>query len=140
MVLSKKKRINWRLRLTQLIALLLVLYALTDITVLQAYCGNEAVGIPPAHHLVKNNQDSTEKEFQFQENQNTLSKSHNQEESPEDCSDECCFCCSSHSILNYFRFESKMFEVKLAQTNSLSYENNHSNTELHYLFRPPRIT
>lgn len=139
MILSKQNRITFRLRLIQLIALLFVIYAFADITVLQAYCGNESVGIPPAHHLSKNSSDSAEKEQQTEIEQDNLHESHNQEEFPQDCNDECCFCCSTHVVISNFAFEPSIFESEINQITPISYENKHSNTALYYLFRPPQI-
>lgn len=36
----------------KVLAAFLILYALADVSVLQAYCGNEAIGMPPADHLL----------------------------------------------------------------------------------------
>src|SRR5215204_3010357 len=36
---------------TRLLALFILLYAIADISVLQVYCGNDALGIPPDHHM-----------------------------------------------------------------------------------------
>ncbi len=38
--------------MTKFLAAFFVLYALADVSVLQAYCGNESLGIPPADHAI----------------------------------------------------------------------------------------
>lgn len=40
-----------RLTAIRVIAAFFVIYALADVSVLQAYCGNETLGIPPADHV-----------------------------------------------------------------------------------------
>jgi len=44
---AQNRHLNWKGAFSRLLALFFVLYAGADITVLQAYCGNEMVGIPP---------------------------------------------------------------------------------------------
>ena len=52
-MLSRSKiQINLRHRLTSLAAVFFVIYALADVSILQIYCGSEALGIPPDHHMV----------------------------------------------------------------------------------------
>lgn len=48
-----KSQIKLRSKLVSLVAFLFVIYAIADVSVLQAYCGNEALGIPPAHHVAE---------------------------------------------------------------------------------------
>lgn len=41
---------RFQLYAVRVLAVFFVIYAFADITVLQAYCGNESIGTPPAHH------------------------------------------------------------------------------------------
>ena len=136
--LKQKHKLNFKRLAIQCVALLFVIYALADITVLQVYCGNEAVGIPPSHHLAKNRQDAAEKLHQTQAKQNNLHQSNDQDNSQQNCDDDCCFCCSSHVTISYFAVEPRIFEVIPSPKNSISYENKYSNTGLTYLLRPPQ--
>jgi hypothetical protein len=114
------------------VALLFVIYALADVSILQAYCGNQAVGIPPAHHFSKEKNDSAE---HIADN---LQQPHEQEDSEQDCGDDCCFC-SSHVVINSYNVESSVIKLTTIAPKTISYENKHSNSELRNLFRPPQI-
>jgi hypothetical protein len=121
------------------VALLFVMYVLADITVLQVYCGNEAIGIPPAHHLSAQNNEVRKVDKSVSVNDQNYSQPSNQE-SEQDCGDDCCFCCSSHITLGYSVFQSGTATfVKNNRQRSISYENKHSYSALNSLFRPPRI-
>lgn len=48
-----KSQFKIRGRIVSLVAFLFVIYAIADVSVLRAYCGNEALGIPPAHHVAE---------------------------------------------------------------------------------------
>lgn len=125
---------------TQCVAVLFVMYALADISVLQAYCGNESVGIPPSHHLAKSTADSESSKSSVKEDQSYFNHcTEGEQDSPEDCNDDCCFCCSSHVTISYFAMQpTETVVLPLAQDSS-SFENKHPNSGLAYLFRPPRI-
>lgn len=130
-----------RKRVIQITALLFVLYAFADVTVLQAYCGNEAVGIPPAHHLAKESQMSIqdEKEDRSEPKETNIQQSREDREDPDkDCKDDECFCCCSHAIAGYFFIKSAIFSDVRISAGAASYENKHPNSDLTHLFRPPR--
>jgi hypothetical protein len=121
------------------VALLFVIYAFADITVLQVYCGNEAVGIPPAHHLSAQNNEVQKVDKIVSVDSQNYSQPSNQD-SEQDCDDDCCFCCSSHITLGYFVIQPRITTfVKSNCQISISYENKHSYSALNSLFRPPRI-
>jgi hypothetical protein len=114
------------------VALLFVIYALADVSILQVYCGNESVGIPPAHHFSNEKNDSAE------DATDNFQQPHEQEDSEQDCGDDCCFC-SSHVVINSYNVESSLVKLAKIAPQTISYENRHSNSELRNLFRPPQI-
>jgi hypothetical protein len=137
--LETRYKSNFKRTIIKCVALLFVIYVFADITVLQAYCGNEAIGIPPAHHLSAQNNESQKVDNNVSINNQNYSQPSNQE-SEQDCNDDCCFCCSSHITLGYFAFEPRV--TVFAKNNSLHssfHENKHSYSALNSLFRPPRI-
>ena len=109
MVVNRSKsQIRLRNKLTSLVAFLFVLYAVADVSVLQAYCGNEAVGIPPAHHFTKTARDpdsrSATKSIQTRLQSDGEPRQGN--DPTQDCDDDTCFCCCSHVIAGYFAIPS----------------------------------
>ncbi len=138
---TAKSRLQIKHRLTSLAALLFVIYALADVSVLQAYCGNEAVGIPPAHHI-SNSQRSTVKQNQnFASKPSESGEKSRQNDVPnQDCSCDTCFCCCSHAIPGYFVLPpTKMMRISREYRQD-SYLSLHANSNLTYFFRPPRIS
>lgn len=131
----------WKRRITRGIALLFVLYAFADMTVLQVYCGNEAVGIPPAHHSAQESQTSIQdkNDNSVEAKQTNIHQSQNEQEEPgQDCDDDDCFCCCSHAIAGYFFIEPFPFSDDRISLVVGSYENKHPNSDLTHLFRPPQ--
>ena len=47
---ARKLRPSLKRSVIRTVAVFFVMYALADVTVLQVYCGNEFVGVPPEHH------------------------------------------------------------------------------------------
>ncbi len=130
--IRQKYKSNFKRIIIQCVAILFVMYAFADISVLQAYCGNEAVGIPPAHHL---SQDIHQHSFETEHNED--SEHHNDTEQG---NHEHLSFCSSNIMFDSFIFEfSPVVFTEINTQHSITYENKHSNTGLHYLFRPPRI-
>lgn len=127
-------------RLVSLVALLFVVYALADVTVLQAYCGNEAVGILPAHHLSK----TVRSPAKSSATDSTQIRPESDEESrpgsdpTQDCDDDTCFCCCSHVVTGYFAVPSCKPTSRLELSQSDTYAGRYSNSSLTQLFRPPR--
>ncbi len=133
--IKQKHKSHFKRTIIQCVALLFVIYAFADITVLQAYCGNETIGIPPAHHLSAQN-----KEVDKAASVDNPNYRQSNQESNQDCDDDCCFCCSSHITLGYFAFQPRTATfVKNNSQPSISFENKHSYSALNSLFRPPRI-
>jgi hypothetical protein len=114
------------------VSLLFVIYALADVSILQAYCGNESVGIPPAHHL------STEKADSAEDTTDNFQQPQEQKDSEQGCGDDCCFC-SSHVVINSYNVGSSLVKLTTISPKTVSYENRHANSELRNLFRPPQF-
>jgi hypothetical protein len=127
-----KHKSNVKRIIIRCVALLFVIYALADVSILQAYCGNESVGIPPAHYFSKEKNDSAE------DVTDNFQQPHEQEDSEQDCGDDCCFC-SSHVVINSYNVESSLIKLTIIAPKTISYENRHSNSELRNLFRPPQF-
>ncbi len=142
--MMKFPKLNYKLKikrvLIQCVALLFVVYALADITVLEAYCGNESVGIPPSHHLVAKQTDNPDENKHSQAtDQNYIQQSDQQEGSQQTCDDDCCFCCSSHVVVSSFFIKSNIIKISgRNNAQSVHYKNKYSNSDLKNLFRPPR--
>lgn len=122
------------------VALFIIVFALAEVSILQAYCGNEAIGIPPAHHTeqiedcpVEVSQTNT---IQTDSHNSFTNHNHNSNDES-DCNDECLGNCA-HVILGYFGFlpfTSKNIEL---MQNPIFYESTIPTSELTNLFRPPR--
>lgn len=84
-----------------ILAAFFVLYAVLDISVLQAYCGNEALGIPPwAAQLKLESNDSPFEIGTGGEAYVIFSQIPDDERSNHiPASDEACFCCCSHTTI-----------------------------------------
>lgn len=138
----KKSALALTTRLTSLVALLLIFYALADVTFLQAYCGNEAVGIPPAHHL-----SNSFAETGVEKSRDSDSVASFQNESPSDGQpaphegqDDECFCCCSHVVAGYFFIDGSVHETTRIGISSATFRILHPSSQLTSLFRPPQTT
>lgn len=126
--------------LIRLVALLFVVYALADVTVLQAYCGNEAVGIPPANYISKSTASDANRYLAnyVQSRDGSDEKRQNGDEPAQNCNDDACFCCCSHIIAGHFLFPSKPLTSAFVGLRHYVYAGRHANYELTNFFRPPR--
>lgn len=103
--MNRNNRNSWfiiKRCLIKLVAVFFVVYALADVTVLQAYCGNESVGIPPAHHLSNSTSvmDPSRPPVTDGEDQERFFSTHQSTDEP--CSgDEECFCCCPHVTVGF---------------------------------------
>lgn len=133
---DKKFTLTWKRRATRILAVFFVLYALADVTALQAYCGNEMVGIPPAHHSVE----STNNSIQSEQETCTESKKADCQQSPDnqdyDHHHECF--CWHQVIVGFFLFNSTLFTELPKTLSPVFYENKYSNSDLSGFFRPPQ--
>lgn len=132
-----KSQIKLRNRITSLVAFLFVIYALADVSVLQAYCGNEALGIPPAHH-VSEDIDPTS----YAEHGNYVTATSEQPQSPDeheyDHQHEC-FCWHQTVVVSY-RFSHSKVIAKLQSQSPDFHTSRHKDTDLNNHFRPPQLT
>lgn len=141
---KQKSQSDWKRVASRLLALLFVIYAFADISVLQAYCGNEAVGIPPYAQQIQNN-------HRNQETVNSVSvrtvsdasQSSHEDDAPNlPTGDEECFCCCPHTLLGLNLRESvrqTILSVKPQSTANFSLKHLRSDNHLTELFRPPRV-
>lgn len=133
---TKKKNsgLIWKQRAGQLLAVLFVLYALADISVLQEYCGNENFGIPSYSQQIqaKNNISQPVAEV-------SPSSDQNQPDNPS--GEEDCFCCCSHILLGFnFATENspKILALKKSASN-FSLKHQQTETHLPQLYQPPKF-
>lgn len=134
-----------RKRVIQITALLFMLYAFADITVLQAYCGNETVGIPSyARQLHLEKQISRKTQSSSDEKVvTTFSQLSHQEQSPDaPDSDEECFCCCSHTLHGFNPVKTIKREISPAQAtfgSNFSGKSLLSDSHLPLLYQPPKF-
>jgi hypothetical protein len=121
-----------------------VIYAFADVTVLQAYCGNETVGIPTYGQQIKTKNravDNNEMRSFSKKSLSTGSLSSHEEQIPDSpASEEDCFCCCSHMLLgfNFVRpFTPKLVVKKSFSNFSLKYLR--SNSHLPLFYQPPKF-
>ena len=132
-----------RRKLTSIVALLFVLYAVADVTVLQAYCCNEAVGIPPAHHAVKTDSDARSNDSDYANSSFvTLDAEPIPDGQPDshDGEDEDCFCCCSHAVAGYFTVQSGIIKSAEPESRAVGSRTLHPASEPNLLFRPPQTS
>ncbi|MGI8543955.1 MAG: hypothetical protein ACR2MD_10835 [Aridibacter sp.] len=122
------------------VALFIVVFALAEVSILQAYCGNESIGIPPAHHTeqIKDCPDEVSQTNTVRtDSDNSFTNHNHNSEDNDDCNDECLGNCS-HIILGYFEFLPFISKETKQVENPLFYENTIPNSESTSLFRPPQ--
>jgi hypothetical protein len=140
MKLETKNRLNtWKHRSVRLLVFFFVLYAVADSTVLQAYCGNESVGIPPARHISADR--AVVNDLGKSDTVSVITSDHgskDHEDSDETCTDECFGSCS-HILIGRYFVDSIIFADSAISARSIQYENKYSFTDFSYLFHPPRI-
>jgi hypothetical protein len=124
-----------------IVALFFIVFALADVSVLQAYHGNELVGIPAEHHNVQDNDCIAEKtQLNSSHDKQTRISAHNQHNnSNEDCSGEGeCLAGCSHIIVSYFVFNPCLqYEIIKPQPTSF-HENTIPKSEPTAIFHPPK--
>lgn len=134
-LIELKEQANWK----RIIALFFVLYAFADITVLQVYCGNEMVGIPPYAQQIQI------KQKYKKINSSTVADSSNssrQEQTPDlPVSEESCFCCCSHTVIAFNSIQSIVSEILPTKQSQSNFSENRlkSNSHLPQLYQPPKL-
>ncbi len=116
-------------------ALFILLYAIADVSVLQVYCGNEALGIPPEHHITDlGHHLDRPNEAPCDANDadcHQIPDDHDYDHQHQ------CFCWQN-VVLAFVSFDLGL-ATELAEANPpVFFENLHSNSALSHLFRPPR--
>lgn len=132
----------WKRRTVILLAAFFVLYAVLDISVLQAYCGNETLGIPPYAaqlRLESERSKSVSGEDAF------AGVSHSSDEEPSNetpSSDDACFCCCSHTTLavNLLAPVTKRPANRVASTSNFPNKDLHSDSHPSPHYQPPKLS
>lgn len=128
-------KIRIRRKLISLMALLFVIYVLADVSVLQAYCGNEAIGIPPDHHL------SDARHHPDRSNDSPCSAEQADcQRVPDDHEYDHHHQCFGWQqvVAAFYSFEPGTADQLSKAQPPIFYEDLHSNSALSHLFRPPR--
>ena len=123
------------------LALFFVIFALAEVSVLQAFCGNEALGIPPTHHS-EQKQDCEDEIFlnaEYESNSEIPFVTNHNHNSEKDCPGEVeCLANCSHIIVSYFGFHTNIFKVNNTIHNPNSYEITTPQSEPTDIFHPPQ--
>lgn len=134
----------YRRRATRLLAAFFVLYAFADVSVLQAYSGNETIGIPSyARQLQIEKLKSKKTDAPVAAQAATDFSGSPGEQLPPDphSSEENCFGCCSHVLLGFNVAESMARDVlpaRLTASNFSGYRRPHSDSHLQKLYQPPK--
>ncbi len=123
------------------VALFIVVFALADVSVLQAYHGNETIGIPPANHTAqeKDCPDELTQMSTDQTNSDTAFFTNHNHNSDEECSGEGeCLASCSHIVVGYFVFSTHILSVTEQTQTPLFYDRIIPNSESASVFRPPQ--
>jgi len=137
---ERNRQSNWKCIASRLIALFFVLYALADVTVLQEYCGNETFGIPSYAQQIQAKNRMVDKTTDSQTVSFYSSPSHEEQTPESPASDEECFCCCSHTILNFNFVKLVVCEISPTKQSESNFSDNHlkSNSHLPQLYQPPK--
>jgi len=117
-----------------------LLYAVADITFLQEYCGNEAVGIPTYTQPTQ-----TKNRRTFDSSARTAlisSPSPDERQTPElPTSDEECFCCCPHTTLSFNAVKLEAREMVSVKQSESDFADNHLHSDSHpaQLYQPPKF-
>ena len=138
---GQNQHLKWKRTISRVLALFFVIYACADITVLQVYCGNEMVGIPPYAQQIQIKQKIKKT------NSPTVavagsSSSSRQEQTPDlPTSEESCFCCCSHTTIGYNSIQSVVLEILPTKQSKSNFSENRlkSNSHLPQLYQPPKF-
>jgi hypothetical protein len=127
----KKTAKNW----TRILSLFFLLYALSDVSVLQVYCGNEALGIPPDHHISDSGHHASEtRDAPCKAGQSSCKNIPNDHDYDHQHQ---CFCWQQATV-PYYSFELSSAAKIAAEPPTVFHEVRHTNSAISYLFRPPK--
>lgn len=138
MFCQSKSQIKLRNRIKSLVAFLFVIYALADVSVLQAYCGNEALGIPPAHHVTEGVDPAPPPEL----GNYVVAAGTDQPQSPDQHESDHqheCFCWHQTVVVSY-RFDHCNVTAKSPLQSPDLHTSRHKDTDLDNHLRPPQLT
>lgn len=132
-----KSNTKIRSRIVSLVAFLFVIYAIADVSVLQAYCGNDALGIPPAHHVSENAGSALSGEQAIY----VISTDHRQRQ-PDDGHDGSdhqheCFCWHQTVVSSYFLTKNEVTQHSGSRLPAFR-SSGHKNSDLDKNLRPPQ--
>lgn len=130
----------WKRRIVKLLAAFFVLYAVLDISFLQAYCGNETLGIPSyaAQLRMEGKRSASESESFI-----GASQLPDEEQSNDDPgSDDSCFCCCSHTTVavNSMAAVTKRPASSPASAPNFSDKNLHTDSHPSRHYQPPKFS
>lgn len=131
-----KSQPKLRSRITSLVAFLFVIYAVADVSVLQAYCGNEALGIPPAHHIIEN----VNSVFSVEQEDYIISADRQQRQSDDEHEYDHpheCFCWHQTVVTSYCLIQRKVTVNSISQLPAFR-ASRHQNSDLDLNLRPPQ--
>lgn len=143
---SEKKQLlysKWLPRVRAVAAFLMLFYVLADVSVIEYFSGNAALGIPAYNKVVVLNSTPHAtggiKEIQNSFNESRFKGTHQSEPSLDD--DDCFLCCT-HMILgcNQMDVPASILPVVVRKNPAVfSREQKHSNSHLPTFYRPPRF-
>lgn len=127
---------NGRRMSTRLLALFILLYAVADVSVLQVYCGNEALGIPPDHHMSDLGHDLA----QLTDNPCSDADQADCQQVPDDHDYDHRHQCFGWQqvVVAFYSFELGSAAKFTRVHPPVFYQDLHTNSALSHLFRPPR--
>lgn len=132
-----KIQIKIRRKLISLTALLFVIYALADVSILQVYCGNEALGIPPAHHSAS--QEGLR--YSIQPEVNSVSDGAESPKVPDDHEYDHqheCFCWQQ-VVVGFYFFDTIRLSAERENRTLVFHDAQHTDSDLSLHLRPPQI-
>lgn len=136
---GQNRHLKWKHTISRVLALFFVLYVFADITVLQAYCGNEMVGIPPYAQQIQIKQKNKKIDSPTIAD---ASSPFRQEQTPDlPVSEDSCFCCCSHTTISFNSIQSVGREILPAKQPTSNFSENRltSNSHLPQLYQPPKF-
>jgi hypothetical protein len=139
--ISSQNSFRLRGRLFNLIAVLLLLYTVADVSILEFYCGNENLGIPSYSQTIASpHQSNQETETSLIANASGRSSSAPERETPESpVPSHECICSCGHVLVASYHFEPHLLPLSYRQQYNFYLRSRHSESHLAATFRPPRL-
>lgn len=130
-----------KMAISDILAIAIIVFALADISVLQAYHGNETLGIPAEHHQTQESncaQENTRKSLDEQRT-DIISRHGDQHEPDGGCAGEAeCLAGCSHSVIGFFVLNTNDFPEIILSKNSIIHEETDSKSAPSDIFHPPQ--